>query len=124
MKTVCSLLLGFPPIWLLSALLHSMESDMNGISGIVEPTILLSVTIVGLLLYLPVLIPLTALRSQGMRGYWAGLLIVSCAVGAILAAMGSSATNVQGWLVSFTAMTLVCTFVFWIATVPGVLLLR
>lgn len=45
MRTAYSLLLGFPAVWLLSALLHSMESDVNGIKGLAEPTILLSVTI-------------------------------------------------------------------------------
>lgn len=125
MRTVVySLLLGFPPVWLLSALLHTIDPDVNGISGLADLTILVSVTFIGLILYLPVVIPLAALHSDGIRAYWLWLLGVSCVVGAVLAAGGSSATNVQEWLVSFVGLTLVCLFVYLIATLPSVLVRR
>jgi hypothetical protein len=122
MKATYSALLGFPPVWLLSALLHSMDPDVNGISGLADLEILVSVTFIGLLLYLPVLFPLAALHSRDVRGYWLWLVGVSCAVGAFLAAGGSSATNVQEWLVSFVGLTLVCLFVYLIATLPSILM--
>ncbi|MGG6270398.1 hypothetical protein ACQ4M3_35955 [Leptolyngbya sp. AN03gr2] len=124
MRTVYSSLLSFTPVWFLSALLHSMDKDINGISGLAKPTVLFSVTLIGLFLYLPVLIPLAQLRSQGIRGYWVGLLSVSWVIGAVIAAVGSSATTMQGRLVSFAGVSLVCTSVYGMATVPGVLALR
>lgn len=125
MRTVVySLLLGFPPVWLLSALLHTMDPDVNGISSLADPAILFCVTIVGLILYVPVLFPLSALYSHDIRGYWVRLVAVSFAVGAFIAAIGSSATNVQGWLVSFVGVTLVGTFVYLIATLPSILARR
>lgn len=124
MRAIYSALLGFPPIWLSSALLHTTDPDVNGISGLADLTILVSVTFISLFLYLPVLFPLAALHSEGFRDYWLWLVGVSCVIGAVLAAGGSGATNMQEWLVSFVGLTLVCIFVYLIATLPSVLARR
>lgn len=125
MRAIYSLLLGFPPVWLLSALLHRIDPDINDISDLADPTMLLSITIVGLFLYLPVLFPLAALHSDSIRGYWVALVGVSCAVGAALTISASGAAiNMQERLVLFVVLTLVCIFVYLIATLPSVLARR
>ncbi len=124
MRNAVYTLLGFPAVWLLSALLHTIDPDMNGVSGLAAPGVLLSVTAIAFFLFLPALLPLFAFHLQGGRGYGAALLLASGAVGVVIAALGSSATNVGGWLLSFFGVTLICGGVFLLATLPAVLALR
>lgn len=120
MKTLFSAFMGFPAVWLLSALLHTIDPDVNGVSGLAAPTILLSVTLIALMLFLPGLLPLLAFHLGGNRGYWAALLVAASVVGYVIAEMGSGATDAQGWLVSFLGTTIICGVVFLLTTLPGV----
>ncbi|RUT02362.1 hypothetical protein DSM106972_058400 [Dulcicalothrix desertica PCC 7102] len=124
MKTAFSILLGFIPLWLFSALLHSIDIDVKRAGGINNPRMLISVTIIALILGIFASAPLVAFHKLGRRGYWVGLLIVSCILSIYVAAFGISATNLQGWLLAFTVIITVCATIFFLATVPGVLALR
>jgi hypothetical protein len=124
MKITFAILLGFIPVWLLSALLHTIDPDVNGINGLYSLRIITSVTIIALIISAFAFAPLVAFHRLGKRGYWIGLLSMSSIMGTIIAAYGSSATNLLGRLVSFGGVTIVCAITFFMATTPGVLALK
>jgi hypothetical protein len=124
MGLVQSAILGFPAVWLLSALLHVVDPDVGGIAGLVAPEILVSVTAVAGLLLVPGLVPLLAYAVAGGRGYAVGLLATAGAVGLILAAAGSGAVDAAGWLISLAGTTTLCALVFLLATLPSLFALR
>ena len=124
MKTAFSIFLGLIPLWLFSALLHSMDIDVKRAGGINNPKMLISVTIIALILGIFASAPLVAFQQLGRRGYWVGLLIISSMLSMYIAAFGISATNLQGWLLAFTVTVTVCAIVFFLATLPGVLALK
>lgn len=124
MKIAFSILLGFIPLWLFSALLHSMDIDVKRMGGINNPKMLISVTMITLILGVFASVPLAAFHEIGRRGYWVGLLIVSCLLSISISVFGISATNLQGWLLAFTVIITGCATVFFLATIPGVLALR
>jgi hypothetical protein len=122
-KLIFASMLGVIPLWLLAALLHVVDVDVDGILGLAAPNVLFSVTFLAALLAMPALLSVMAFLRARRRGYAMGLLIVSGVTGLVAALGGSTATTVGGWLVSIGGMTLVCVVVFSVATLPTVLTL-
>lgn len=115
-KLFLATLVGFIILWLLVALIHTADADVNSIQGLTAANVLVSVTVFSALVAFPALVPIVGFLQCRLRGYSVGLLTISGLIGLLIAWLGSIATTSGGWFVSVGGMTLVCAIFFGAAT--------
>lgn len=116
-----SSLAGFPILWLLSALLHTTDADVEGIAGLASPAVLQSVTAIAVVFFLPALAAIALYRRAGRRAYAAVLLATSAGLAFLVTALGSGATDLPGRALSFAGVAALCATVYLLATLPAIL---
>lgn len=121
LKMMAFTLTGFPVVWLLAALIHAIDADVNGFGGLASANVLFSVTLVAAALFVPALLALLALHHRGIPGYVVALFLSAGMIGLLIALAGSTATTLLRWAISIGSMTLICAFVLTLASLPGLL---
>ena len=107
-----------PPL-VLSALVHSTDSDVGGLAGLLRPTVLFSVLVYGAPLA-GLALSLLWLRVQGNRGLsTAVLLLCSALLGLVLVVLGSTAQSPAQLAWSFCGATAVVSAFFALAFLPS-----
>ena len=72
-----------------------------------------------MVLFAPVLLPLSAFRRWGVPGYVLTMLGIAGGLVLLIALAGSTATTATEWLVSIGGMMLICTVTYTLASLPG-----
>ncbi len=91
-----SLILGFAIAWFFSALIHTTDSDIGGIQGLMSPGMLGSVTFYAVGTFMLIMIVQLLYISSGWGGLIPACLGVSFIVALFLTLLGSSATTLLG----------------------------
>jgi hypothetical protein len=81
--------------WVGSAIVHVVDSDVGGVRGLGDPSVLLSVSIIALILFVPVLICCAAYLRRRWNGFLKAVAVFSFGLGLLAMAFGfggSSAT--------------------------------
>jgi len=125
--TICRVL---GTLWMLvpplgfSSLLHIVDPDVGGGSGLASPGVAFSTVIVSVPLVVLASICLLVFRAGGWAAGGGALLLSATAVGAILTAAGSAAGTIGGHLVSFAGLTVAVAGCLAVAVLPWALLSR
>lgn len=101
MTRISVALWGYAVAWLCSALLHTTDADVSGMRGLLAPSVLASVSLVGLIILVPILVCQLALYRRRRSGFGAAVLAGSCGMGLVLVLAGSTAGTTAAWLRSF-----------------------
>jgi len=110
--------------WLGSALIHVVDSDVGSVQGLGDPSVLLSVSIVALILFAPVLVCCAAY----LRGHWRGFAIAvaafSIGMGFIVSAFGFGGWSVTNWILALVGMSALIGLVLVVAALPMIWIVR
>jgi type IV secretory pathway VirB6-like protein len=118
-QLLLSVLWAYVVAWLFSALIHTVDSSIGGVSGLATTSNLVSVSVVAAGLFLPpILICQFAYFRHGRRGLAMAVLSGGVLVGAIVALAGSTATSIKGLAVSFTGAALLAMAVLVLGLAP------
>ncbi len=103
-----------------SGLIHTTDTDVGGVRGLITPSNLVSVLVVALVIVVPILLCQFALSRFG----WGGLVLVvvvgSFGLGFVLALLGSTAETTGGWLVSLVGSAALFGLVLLVGNGPAI----
>ncbi len=119
MRRAAAIIWGTLPPLLLSALLHTTDSDVGGISGLASPSVLLSVVVISAPLVLLSFLSLWATIKAGPK-VSAAILVLSAGVVALpIVAYGSTASTPFGLAWSFLGSSAVVLVFLSAAVLPA-----
>jgi len=103
-----------------SGFIHVTDADVGGVRGLIAPSNLVSVLVIGLVILVPILLCQFVLLRFG----WGGLVLVvvggSFGMGIVLALMGSTAETTGGWVVSLVGSAAMFGLVMVVGVGPAV----
>jgi len=101
-----------------SALIHSTDSDIGGLTGLLDFSTAVSVVSIAVILLVPVLFCILMFARRGWRGFAAALILSSLVLGALLTMAGSTGESIQELSVSFGGSVGIFALVFGLGSFP------
>ena len=123
-KRLLATLSGFPILLCFSMLLHMVDADLSGSEGISYLIFTPSLYGIAAIMFIPCVIAVIGFGTQGIWAYWSVLCGAALLIALMITASGSTATDMMGYLVSFSGMTLISALFLIPGTLPGVFFLR
>lgn len=120
-KTVALIWLALPP-FLLSALIHMADPDINGWRGLWSGSVLWSVSLIGVLFCSFVCICFSTLLEWGRSVFFAATALVSAGCGVVLSIVGSGATSAVGRIRPLAGSTTLVFLTVLVAVIPAAVL--
>jgi hypothetical protein len=123
MQKLVSILWACLLVWLFSALIHSTDSGIGGVTGLATLSNLASVSAVAAGLFLPpILVCQFTYIHRGWRGLAIAVLICGVVLGAIVGLGGSSAKSAAGLSVSIAGATALIIAVLILGSAPLIII--
>ncbi len=106
--------------WLSSALLHVVDADVGSIRGLGNPSVLVSVSIVALIIFVPVLLCHRAYRRGCWPQYFKTVAMFAVGLGLVVVMLGFGGRSVSAWLLGFFGLAALFGLMIVAATLPTV----
>ena len=110
--------------WLFSALVHSTDSDINGLQGLWTSSVILSVSAIALIFFALIMCAALMYRIVGRRGFLWTLAIFSFGFGLMLTLGGFGGGSAGQWLFTLISVSALFLLVSGIALFPMLLKYR
>lgn len=123
-KRLIATLSGFPILLCFSLLLHMIDADLSGSEGFSYLIFMPSVYVIAAAMFIPCVVAVIGFGTQGIWAYWSILCGAALLIALMITWSGSTATDMMGYLVSFSGMTLISALFLIPGTLPGVFFLR
>ncbi len=104
--------------WICAALLHVVDVDVGSVQGLWVPSVLFSVSIIALLIFIPVLLCHLAFSRGHWRGYLISIACFSLVMGALMALLGFGGISKITWMISIAGSVFIFGLFLVIATLP------
>ena len=101
-----------------------IDADLSGSEGISYIIFMPSVYVIAAVMFIPCVVAVIGFGTQGVQAYWSVLCGAALLIALLITSSGSTATDVMGYLVSFSGMTLISALFLIPGTLPGVFFLR
>jgi len=92
--------------WACSALLHSTDAEFGGISGFWSPSAILSVSLLGVILFIPALFCQIAFTRKQKLGFIIAVSSFATGLGLIISVLGYGGASVSSWILSFVGSSI------------------
>lgn len=112
----------FSIAWVFSALIHSTDSEVGGLSGLQTMPNMISVTFIAVLFLVPMFAINAAFVHRRWRGFMGALLLWALVLGGFLAMAGSTARTVQELAKSVARVAGLFVVVMGVGTLPHIIL--
>ena len=101
MNRILLVLWAYAVAWTCAGLIHTTDADVGGLQGLLTPAVLVSVSLFGLAIAVPILLCQFILVRHRWRGFAIAVVGSALPMGLIVAALGSTAETTSQWLGSF-----------------------
>lgn len=124
-KRLLATLCGYPILWFFSILIHVVDAGLSSSDEIAYLIFMPSVYGFAAIVFIPCVIAVVGFGTYGLRTYWIVLSVAAILISLLITAGGgSTATDMMGYLISFSGMTLISALFLIPGTLPGVFFLR
>lgn len=106
--------------WTCSAFLHATDPDVDGLSGLWVPSVLVSVTAVAFVIAIPAVLCGVAFARRSWRGLWVSVTAFSLGMGCVLTLLGAGGRTAGSTFVSLGGSSVLFWLVLLIAVSPAV----
>jgi len=124
MLRLLSIVWAYVASWFCSALVHVADSGISGITGLANPLVITSISVVALILFGPVLASWAAYDRKRWSGFWIAIAAFAVGLGLVVALTGFGGFTAAEWWLAFGGMSLLLALVFAAAAVPMICIER